>query len=186
MADASIAAGMRRVGVPVPKALTDYVCVAGNSDDVSCHELREPDDWAVEDGYLVFMADEEDHFVWGISEGARDEDPPIFQSSTTRPLSWELVHPCCSEFLLVMLHWDAAYGLIMAHCASAPSTPSHIEKLDRAWSLVGEIRGMRAYRRLGQVACSVEWGVENWMIFAGATDAEGLDSIAAELGLTWE
>jgi hypothetical protein len=184
--DASIAAGARRVGGPVPKALTDYLGVAGNSDDVSCHELREPDDWEVEDGYLVFMADEDSRFVWGISERAGDEDPPVFQSTTTCPLFWERVHPRCSEFLLVMLHWDAAYGRVMAHCASAPSTLAHFEMLDRDWSLVGEIRGMRAYRRHGQVACSVEWGEDNWMIFAGATDAEGLDSIAAELGLTWE
>jgi hypothetical protein len=182
----AIEPAQRRLGGAVPKALADYLRVAGHSDDFLGHELLDPAEWTVEDRYLVFMTDDEGLLVWGISANARNEDPPIYQSATARPFFWELVHPRCSEFLLVMLHWGAAYGRGMAHCASALSTPSHLETLDRKWTLVGEIRGMRAYRRQGRVACSVEWGEDNWMIFAGATDADRLASIAAELGLTWE
>jgi hypothetical protein len=69
------------------------------------------------------------------------------------PIRWHKVNGQCSVFVLVLLHWEAAFGGAMPCCDSAPARAGLRKVLDSSWSLVGEVNHMRAYHQTGCVLC---------------------------------
>jgi hypothetical protein len=180
-----------RLGLRLPEALASMLLLAGNASVFSSpdNHLFTPEEWTVEKGRLIFFESNEGQYLWAIDAGMdRAADPIVFRAVTDAdmPLSWEKTETPCSEFLQVMLYWDAAFGASMPFCGTASVPHELVETLDRDWDFIGGLDGMRAYGKPGRAVCFVEWGKDNWTVFAGATDAAGLASVAADLDLTWE
>jgi hypothetical protein len=113
------------------------------------------------------------------------DDPPAYQATNDESLVWKHVNERCSVFLIVMLHWEAAFGGAMPNARTSIVDRSLVKILDRDWSFVGEVNGMRAYNKPGTAICFLKWD-DGWRIFAGCTDKAGVNAIARELGVKWE
>ena len=111
--------------------------------------------------------------LWGTD--ARDkpsDDPPAYQATNDEPLVWERVNEQCSVFLMVMLHWEAACGGAMPCATRRVWDAEFVGILDRKWSFVGDVNGMRAYNKTGAAICFLKWD-DGWRIFAGCTGEAG-------------
>jgi hypothetical protein len=186
--EAEILAAERRLGLRIPKALADFYRSAGMADDYNSifDRLLPPGELSVESGKLLFMEENQAVVLWGTDAGAEPtDDPPAYQATNAEPLVWENVNDRCSVFLLVMLHWAGAFAGAMPNASTAAVDGNLLEELDRHWPFVGEVDGLRAYSRAGKAVCFLRWEDE-WRIFAGATSEEGMNAIAADLGVTWE
>jgi hypothetical protein len=180
-----------RLGIDVPEVLTSMILVASRAQVFSSTDNRlfAPEEWTVDNGRLIIFESNEGQYLWAIdAEAGRADDPIIFRAATEGgiPCKWKNTETTCSDFLRVMLYWDAAFGGGMPFCETASVAFELVEKLDRDWNYIGRLDGMRAYGKHGRALCFVEWGKDNWTVFAGATDASALASIANEIGLTWE
>jgi hypothetical protein len=185
--DEAIIAAEHRLGVQVPKALADFYRVAGRAEDFTCvfNRMLHPDEWTIEAGKLVFMEENQAVVLWATEADARpNDDPPAYQATTDEPMVWERVNDRCSVFLLVMTHWEAAFGASMPCGNTAEVEAGLVGKLETNWTFVGEVAGMKAFNKPGRVVCFLE--EEDRRIFAGATSEAGLDAIASELGVRWE
>ncbi len=185
---AELRAAEPRLGVRIPQALADFYRSAGRADDFTSvfNRLLPPGELAMESGKLMFLAENQAVVVWGTDAGAGPtDDPPAYQATNGEPLVWECVNGRCSVFLLVMLHWEAAFAGAMPHASTAAVQANLVELLDRNWSFVGEVNGLRAYNKPGASVCFLRWEDE-WRVFAGSTSGAGMDALAAELGVTWE
>jgi hypothetical protein len=187
-AESRIAAAERRLGVRAPTALRDYFLVAGRERRFNCvfNRLLRPEDWFVDSHKLVFMEENQAVVYWGTLAASRPpSDPPAFQGVNGDPIEWHAEHERCSVFLRVMLHWQAAYGGAMPWSGTASVAAGLLRRLNRQWSFVGEVNGMRAYSRSGQALCMLQW--ENgWRVSCGVTDKHDLEVIAGELNVEWE
>jgi hypothetical protein len=186
--DYEILGAERRLGVRIPKALADFYRSAGRAADYTSvfNSFRVPSALALQAEKLVFMEENQAVVLWGTDAGDEpSDDPPAYQATNDEPLVWERVNERCSVFLMVMLHWEAAFGGAMP-CANTASVDAELVGiLDRKWSFVGEVNGMRAYNKPGAAICFLKWEDE-WRIFAGCTEEAGMSAIASELGIEWE
>lgn len=186
--DADILAAERRLRVRIPKALADFYRTAGKAADYTSvfNSFRVPSALAMQSGKLVFMEENQAVVLWGTD--AADEpsdDPPAYQATNDETLVWEQVSERCSVFLMVMLHWEAAFGGAMPCASTARVDAELVGVLERKWSFVGEVNGMRAYNKPGAAICFLKWE-DGWRIFAGCTSDAGTSAIATELGIEWE
>jgi hypothetical protein len=178
----------KQLGLRVPVALREYYQVAGRAHDFNCvHDrLLPPPEWTIESRRLVFMEENQAVVLYGTEAGPQaSEDPPAFMGENDDPMRWHKVNGQCSVFLLVMLHWEAAFGGAMPHCGSAQVRAGLRKVLDRDWSFVGEVNRMRAYQKPGRAVCLVKWD-DSWRLFAGASSAGDLAALASELSLQWD
>jgi hypothetical protein len=113
-----------------------------------------------------------------------EDDPPAFMGTNDEPVRWHKVNAKSSIFLLVMLHWQAAFGGAMPYGRSAKVKPALKRVLDRTWSFMGEVNRMRAYYKNGNALCFLKWEPD-WVVFVGAQSDESLAVIAEELHLQW-
>ena len=193
--EAQIGQREKRLGMRLPKALRDYFLVAGRerSFNQAFNRLCAPDDWSLDSGKLVFMEETQGALLWGVSATSElTIDPAVYQGVIIdgEVREWHPEHERCSVFLSVILHWQATFGGAMKCCDSAPAPVELVTILDRDWSLIGEVNGMRAYGEAGKAVCFLRWQTpfrkELWRVFAGARTKTELDAIARELGLSWE
>lgn len=178
----------RRLGVRLPKALRDYYLVAGTEQRFNhiFNDLYAPEEWFINGEKLVFMEENQAVVLWGTVAGLEpDDDPPVFQGVNGEPIEWYVEHERCSVFLLVMLLWQGTFGGAMRCSGTAAVSTELVSVLDRDWSFVGEVNGMRAYSRPGKAVCFLKWE-DCWRVFAGAASTREFKAIAVELGLKWE
>ena len=178
----------RRLDLRIPKALADFYRCAGRADDYTSvfNGLVSPRELSTEAGKLVFLVENQAVVLWGTDAGANPtDDPPSYQATNGEPLVWESVNERCSVFLLVMLHWEAAFAGAMPNASTAAVDGNLVELLDLNWSFVGEVNGLRAYNKPGSAICFLRWEDE-WRIFAGSTSESGMNALASEFGVTWE
>jgi hypothetical protein len=179
----------QRLGLRLPDSLADFYRCAGKATDYTSvfNRLLPLSGLALEEGKLTFYHENQSVVVWGTNAEAESlDDPPVYETADRQsPLTWEMVNEQCSVFLLVTLHWEAAFGGAMIHVSTAVVDPQLVERLDRDWSFVGEVREMKAYNRPGFAICILKWD-DNWRIFAGSSTEAGIIALASELGVTWE
>lgn len=183
-----IAAAEKRLGLRVPKALRDYYRVAGRAAKLhSAHDrMLPPAQWSVEARRLIFMEENQAVVLYGTTVGREaDDDPAAFMCANDEPVRWYKVNERTSVFLVVMLHWQAAFSGAMPHDGTAKVRPSLKKTLDRTWSFVGEVNHMRAYRKNGQALCFLKWETD-WRVFVGCRTEAELAAVARELGLQWD
>jgi len=186
--EAEILAAEKRLGRQIPKALADFYRVAGRADDYNAiHDrLLPPTELALESDKLVFLEENQAVVLWGTDAWPKTtEDPPAYQATNAEPLIWEAVNDRCSVFLLVMLHWAAAFAGAMPQTRTSAVDERLREALDRDWAYVGEVNGLQAYNRPSKAVCFLRWDAE-WRIFAGSVSGEAMEAIAADLGVAWE
>ena len=131
--------------------------------------------------------------VFSHSRLDRSSTASMLQFLSWRRFNWHMgklyeklaMNPRCSVFLLVMLHWEAAFGGAMPNASTAAVDGDLVETLDQKWSFVGEVNGLRAYNRTGSAICFLKWE-DGWRVFAGFTSAAAIKSVASELGVAWE
>lgn len=180
-----LAIAARQLPAPPPTALIDYYRIAGRAVDLhSAHDhLLAPADWCLDRNMLVFMEENQAVVLYGVKLTGSSCDPPVAMAANGNdPLRWLKVCASSSEFLLTMLHWEAAFGGGMPFGGTACVSRGLRRKLDREWTLVGEVNRMRAYTRPGISLCFVEWEPE-WRVFVGSVSEDKTRALCADLDI---
>jgi hypothetical protein len=96
------------LGFSLPSALRDYLLLAGGARENREHNrLLPPEELAVEDGYLVFMEENQSVVDWGIPLTlARRADPEVWQRVNGDEPEWYSEELRFSEFILKNLAWQ--------------------------------------------------------------------------------
>jgi hypothetical protein len=181
---AEISAGEHRIGVRLPSALREYYLLAGRLDQLNHahNRLYSACDWCVDAGKLAFMEENQAVVFWGIPiNDNTDEDPPVLQgvNVSDQPIGWYPEHGCCSEFLLMMLHWQAVCGG-MQFTGGADISSATLRRIQAKWRFVGEIGEMLAFGRDAGAICVIGEG-EALQLCAGGHTEHDFDLIRAEL-----
>ena len=75
------------------------------------NELYAPDGLAIEDGYLVFMEENQAVVNWGIrEEDLSQPDPEVWQRVNSDPPEWYSENMPFSTFICKMLLWQSRAG----------------------------------------------------------------------------
>ena len=95
------------LGITVPQALQEFLQALGN-----CEELMEayyyfwdPEELEIQDGYLLFLEDEEETYTWGILVDQSDVPDPIVWRRNNATGEWINEEGTFSEFVFDMLDW---------------------------------------------------------------------------------
>jgi hypothetical protein len=157
MDERSLARAERHFGVALPEALRGYYLTLGNLSELNDahNRLLAPRDWFIDAGKLVFMVENQAVVYWGV-EAAKwpDDDPAVFQGvNLPDAIEWHPECDRCSEFLLVMLHWQAVMGGLEWLGTADETGPAVADHLASRWRRVGGFNGMEAFRREGRAAC---------------------------------
>ena len=179
-----VAAGEHRLGIRLPSALREYYLIAGRFDQLNRahNQLYAPSDWFADAGKLVFMEENQAVVFWGVpATDEIDDDPPVLQgvNISDQPIDWYPEHGCCSEFLLLMLHWQACCGG-MSFTGGADISSLALRRIQAEWRLVGEMGGMLVFARNGAAICVIGEG-EARQLFAGGRTEHDFNLVRAEL-----
>ena len=170
------------LGLRLPLALRDYYVAVGALRDLNdAHDqLLGPANWFVDAGKLAFMVENQAVVYWGVEATERpNADPPVFLGVNAKPIEWHPTHDRCSEFLLVMMHWQAVCGGLefLGMAEAGGKTVKHFEQ---EWRRVGEVEGLLAFCREGQAACFMGEG-DARQLYVGGRSEEELERVAGEL-----
>lgn len=183
-------AAEKQLGLRVPAALRDYYRIAGRADDFNCahDELLPPTSWTIESRRLVFMVENQSVLSYALPVGPQPvgDNPPVFWGQDDEPIRWYKAIGRCTDFLMVMLHVQAAFCGAMPYHNTAQVRPGLRKVLDRDWSFVGELHSMRAYHKPGRVVCFVKDWNGSGRVFVGVSREADLAAVAHELSLLWE
>jgi hypothetical protein len=181
---AEITAGEHRLGVRLPRALREYYLIAGRLDQLNRahNRLYSAQDWFVDAGKLAFMEENQRVVFWGIPiNGKTDDDPPVLQgvNISDQPIEWHPEHGCCSEFLVMMLHWQAVCGG-MPFIGAADISSAALGRIRADWRFVGQMGELLAFARDGGAACVIGEG-EALQLFAGSRTEVAFNLMSAEM-----
>lgn len=183
MEERNLAIAEKHFSVRLPFALRDFYLGVGRLHQLNDahNHLLAPKDWFLDGGKLVFLVENQAVVYWGVEAvEAPDDDPPIFQGVNLREgVPWFPEHDRCSEFLLVMLHWQAVNGGFK-WLGMADARQEVIDHFKEHWRLVGELQGLMAFRREGRAACFMG-EPDAWQLFIGGRSEEFFQQMAAEL-----
>lgn len=187
--DAAIEEAQAKLGRRIPAALRAFYRAAGQATDFTDNydHFLLPSKWSIEDGKLVFLAENQSVVLYAIDTLVEDDDPPVLMTSNEEPFVfkvWNEVCGRCSEFLDVMIHWEGAFGGAMPFGGSAVVDANFRQVLERDFHARGLVNGMRAYTGQGLAICFMQWS-DGWRIFVGATQENMLAHIT-ELGVKLE
>ncbi len=182
----------KTLGIRLPPALRDYYRVAGHEACLNQqhNRLLAPHEWRVEQSRLIFMAENQCVVWWGVDlRKPENPDPMVYQGIDDETWSWHSEYRPCSQFLSIMLHYQAVNGGCPA-CGSCYLKDRLTYQFRRhGWTYQGTLNGMKAYSRQGQVVCRMPPGshppfdFENGSIYAGAGSKASLNDLGRELGL---
>jgi hypothetical protein len=183
--DEELAAVERSFAVSIPSSLRGYLRAAGREVGLNQahNHLLPPGEWFIDCNRLVFLAENQYVVFWGVPLGVADPDPPVFQGINGEPIDWYAEHSSCSEFLCVMLHWQAVMGGL-GRTWSAVVARNFPERLE-GWTYVGEVNDMRAFALDGVALCWLPWK-EGWRIFVASTDEAQVARLSEALSVVWD
>jgi hypothetical protein len=181
-----IVAAEARLGCAAPAALRAFYQLAGNARRMLDHydHLLPPIQWSIEDGKLVFLAENQAVVLYAVDSSLASPDPPVLMTNNQDPFEWYGVCRSCSEFLRVMVHWEGSFGGAMPVAGSGLVDQSIRETLATRFQSAGEVNEMWAYGAPNLAVCLVKWD-DGWRIFVGASSDERLADIGA-LGVDLE
>ncbi|AKU99187.1 hypothetical protein AKJ09_05851 [Labilithrix luteola] len=112
---AEVASAERRLGRPIPVAVRAFYLNLGGV-DVLCrihNEIRRPDKLDFEDGYLIFMDENQDVVTWGLRcDDLGQADPTAWQRNNTPPTEWFSEEKSFSDLLQSMFDWYEESGIL--------------------------------------------------------------------------
>jgi hypothetical protein len=174
--EASISVAEARLALRLPAVLREYYLLAGRFDrfNRAHNELRRPDEWSVDGDKLVFLDENQYVVSWGVDAGTSpDDDPPIYQAENVqgRQTEWFVEHEPCSEFLIVMLHLQAAWGGYEFLGWSEIESES-LTKFLTGWTSTGSVKELLAFNRPGGAACVLKSGASSQLYVEGRTEQD--------------
>jgi hypothetical protein len=183
--EAEVAAGEARLGVRAPAAIRAYFLLSGRETvlNQAHNHLLLPSEWCLDAGHLIFLAENQNVVLWGTDVSEHREDPPILQGVNGDQVEWHPENERASEFLIVMLHWQAVMGGLGRTWSAIVDREFSARLSD--WRYAGEVNAMRAYSRDGVALCWLEWE-DTWRIFAASTDELRVEKLAEQLSITWD
>lgn len=94
-------------GVEIPQALREFYLALGGCEDLmeAYYFVWDPEELEIEDGYLLFMEDEDEQYVWGIREDHLDIPDPIVHRRHNVRGTWKSEEGTFSEYMLDMFSW---------------------------------------------------------------------------------
>ncbi|MCC3290161.1 hypothetical protein [Arthrobacter sp. zg-Y1110] len=91
----------------IPLVLREFYLALGGCEDLmeAFHFFWDPDELEIEDGYLLFLEDEDEKFVWGIRADQLDVPDPIVWRRNNARGDWQSEEGTLSEYVLDMFEW---------------------------------------------------------------------------------
>jgi hypothetical protein len=91
----------------LPLALREFYQAVGAVEDLmeAFHYFWDPDELEIEDGYLLFLEDEEEKYTWGVRADQLDVPDPIVWRRNNARGTWESEEGTFSEYVLDMFEW---------------------------------------------------------------------------------
>lgn len=187
MPEADIAKAEHRLGIRVPDPLRSFYLVAGKASDYIDHydHFLPPSEWDLSGDKLIFLSENQEAVLYAVEYTDSRSDGPVFIASNEDPLDWHEVCPRVSEFILVMLRWEGAFGGALPSSGWALAPQDAADRLAVEWSYIGAVNEMNAYSQASRAACHVQWD-DGWRIFLGARSREDLMAAFASLGVDIE
>jgi len=108
-----LSAAKARLGFELPSVVVDFYRLAGNAPELQVHNrLRDPEALTVEDGYLVFMEENQRVVDWGLRLPLDGEaDPEVWQRVNGDEPAWYSETTSFSVFLVKNLAWTLGIEL---------------------------------------------------------------------------
>ncbi|MGB9033584.1 hypothetical protein BLJ79_01370 [Arthrobacter sp. UCD-GKA] len=107
LTESEIEDALSEVGSPIPLVLREFYLALGGCEDLmeAYHYFFDPDELEIEDGYLLFLEDEEEKYVWGIRVDQLEvPDPIVYRRQNARGI-WKSEEGTFSEYVLDMFSW---------------------------------------------------------------------------------
>jgi hypothetical protein len=206
-AKADLERAEKRLGIEIPASLQEYYMLSGREKRINqvFDRLRDPNRWEIDSVHwdidsdrTVFMKENQCVASWGIPTARvrkKDDGVSVGFNIIKKGIQWRAEHDSCFTFLNVMILWHASFGGAAVDNAVGYVQEESVRKsLDEGWQFVGEVRGMRAYKRDAQAVCLAKWEdfiqkkrkLPPWRVHAAAASATGLERIKSALPAEWE
>lgn len=172
-----VAANERRLGVRLPVTLRAFYLAAGGMRQLNepYNRLLSPEQWRIDRRVLVFLTENQGVVKWGVAATkSRRVDPRVYYTTADGRgghSDWAREELNCSDFLPLMLCWQAAHGG-MPHTGWAPAGPADGEAVAARWGPGRRTRDLWASYRPGQVVCIAGRGCPVDILAAGRSDSE--------------
>ncbi|MCC9195691.1 hypothetical protein QNO08_14450 [Arthrobacter sp. zg-Y820] len=91
----------------IPLVLREFYLALGNCEDLmeAFHFFWDPDELEIEDGYLLFLEDEDEKFAWGFRVDQLDVPDPIVWRRNNARGDWQSEEGTFSEYVFDMFEW---------------------------------------------------------------------------------
>ena len=91
----------------LPLALREFYRAVGATEDImeAFHFFWDPDELEIEDGFLLFLEDEEEQHVWGMRVGQLNVPDPIVWRRNNAHGEWQSEDGTFSEYVLDLFEW---------------------------------------------------------------------------------
>lgn len=113
---ARLDASEKRIGRRLPSAVRELYLLAGEAQELREHNrLVEPEDLEIDDGYLVFMHENQDVVQWGIRVPFAGDDPEVWQCVNGDVPDWFSEDVPFSKFIVRNLAFQRGVDLPYDH-----------------------------------------------------------------------
>ncbi|MEB7503755.1 hypothetical protein [Arthrobacter koreensis] len=91
----------------IPLVLREFYLSLGNCEDLmeAYHFFWDPDELELEDGFLLFLEDEDEKFTWGFRADQLDVPDPIVWRRNNARGEWQSEEGTFSEYVFDMFEW---------------------------------------------------------------------------------
>lgn len=147
-----------RLGVRLPNALRAYYAATGKMEllNRAYNRLLAPEEWRVDRRVLVFLSENQGVTKWGVAATkSRRVDPSVLytcHAGQGEQSEWAKEELCCSDFLVLMLCWQAVHGG-MPYSGWAQVDTAVGEAVAARWNPTWHSRDLQAGYRPGQALC---------------------------------
>ncbi len=158
LTDEVLAAHEQRLGVRLPNALRAYYAATGKMEQLNkaYNCLLAPEEWRIDRRVLVFLSENQGVTKWGVeATKSRRVDPSVlytFHAGQGEQSEWAREEVNCSDFLVLMLCWQAVHGG-MPYSGWAQVDTADGEAVVARWNPTWHSRDLQAGYRPGQALC---------------------------------
>ncbi|WP_026532765.1 hypothetical protein [Arthrobacter sp. H41] len=91
----------------LPLALREFYLAVGATEDImeAFHFFWDPDELEIEDGFLLFLEDEEELYTWGMKADQLSVPDPIVWRRNNARGEWKSEDGTFSEYVLDLFEW---------------------------------------------------------------------------------
>lgn len=186
----AIEAAELELDVTLPAALRDFYLVAGSHPFCRAYNrLLGPAGLSREPAHLVIAEENQNAVCWGVRldsllDGAREDDPQVWQAVNSEPMKWFAQEASVSEFLRIMLYWQAVNGGF-EFAGAAPLGETSLAQVEATWPKIADHDGLTIFAKPEQVVCVMGPKDDLQVLAAGSTRA-AFHEIDRQLRVTWD